>query len=230
MRRAGGETEKLERRNQILSLADSLCQSHAYEEIRMTDLAHEAGIAKGTLYLYFPSKESLFLALSLERLNTVFAEIENRLSMAGAGKLNASLLAHIVAAGISKDLCLPRLLSDLHSELEKRVPYKEALEFKQRLAGYIEKAGSALSKLYPVLSPESAKKFFLYLYAQIVGLSHLTDISPFMKKISSEPGLEVFKLGFAESLEESARLFLQGLELTGSPALARQSAIPRRKP
>lgn len=218
MKRAGGEAEKLERRKGILALADRLCREQGYEEIRMTDLAREAGLAKGTLYLYFPSKESLFLALSAEKLNAVFAEIEQNLKAAAAkGRLSADLVARAVAGGISKDLCLPHLLSDLHTELEKRIPYKEALEFKQSLAAYIEKAGAELSRLYPILTPQAAKKFFLYLYAQIVGLSHLTDISPFMKKIGSEPGLEIFRLGFAESLEESVRILLKGLEPALSP-------------
>jgi AcrR family transcriptional regulator len=181
----------------------------------MADLAREAGVAKGTLYLYFPSKESLFLALLDERLRAAFEGLGARLEEASPrGEmpgLDPREVAREVAAALSADLALPRLLAILHAELEKKVAYEEALGFKRRLAAFIAEAGAALSRAYPALSPEGGRKFFLFLYAQIVGLVQLTDISPFMERITAEPGLEVFKLGFARTLEESARLILEGL-------------------
>jgi AcrR family transcriptional regulator len=224
MKRAAGEEDKLVRRGEILILADRLCRKRSYDEIRMADLAREAGIAKGTLYLYFPSKESLFLALLDERLAAAFEGLEARLeaasSRAGGPSLDSGELAREVTAALSRDLALPRLLAILHAELEKKVAYEEALGFKRRLAAFIMGAGMALSRAYPALSPEAGREFFLFLYAQIVGLVQLTDISPFMKRITAEPGLEVFKLGFAQTLEESARLILEGLIDKERPPLA----------
>jgi AcrR family transcriptional regulator len=212
------------RRGEILILADRLCRRRAYDEIRMADLAREAGIAKGTLYLYFPSKESLFLSLLDERLKAAFEGLEASLEAAasrGRGPgLDSGAVAREVAAALSGDLALPRLLAVLHAELEKKVAYDEALSFKRRLAAFIAGSGAALSRAYPALSPEGGRKFFLFLYAQIVGLVQLTDISPFMERITAEPGLEVFKLGFAETLEESARLILEGLIDEERPPLA----------
>jgi AcrR family transcriptional regulator len=197
--------------------------------MRMADLAREAGIAKGTLYLYFPSKESLFLALLDERLAAAFASLKAGLDAASSREgrlpLTSGEIAREVAAILSSDLSLPRLLAVLHAELEKKVAYDEALSFKRRLAAFIMDSGAELSRAYPALSPEAGRKFFLFLYAQIVGLVHLTDISPFMERISSEPGLEVFKLGFAQTLEESARLILEGLINAERPPLAAKKGV-----
>jgi AcrR family transcriptional regulator len=51
-----------------------------YHEVRMDDIAAEAGVAKGTLYLHFKDKEALYLALILDGVRRLLEEIEARLS------------------------------------------------------------------------------------------------------------------------------------------------------
>lgn len=51
------------RRNQILEAATSVFASLGFHKARMEDVAVEAGLSKGTLYLYFESKDHLFRAL-----------------------------------------------------------------------------------------------------------------------------------------------------------------------
>jgi AcrR family transcriptional regulator len=46
----------------ILDAADRLLNQFGYKKMTMDNLAQEIGIAKGTLYLHFPSKEQLVLA------------------------------------------------------------------------------------------------------------------------------------------------------------------------
>jgi len=62
-RRAALETE---RRQQILDAALRLWTRHGFDATTVDALAHEAGIAKGTVYLYFRTKEEL-LAAAVER-------------------------------------------------------------------------------------------------------------------------------------------------------------------
>ncbi|GGG15639.1 TetR/AcrR family transcriptional regulator [Paenibacillus abyssi] len=50
--------------NAILDAAYRLFGTRGYYETKMSDIAEEAGIAKGTLYLYFSSKEELFTAMT----------------------------------------------------------------------------------------------------------------------------------------------------------------------
>ena len=55
----------------ILDAAERLFVRHGYRKSSMDDVAREAGIAKGTVYLHYAGKEALFRAL-LERIgNTV---------------------------------------------------------------------------------------------------------------------------------------------------------------
>jgi AcrR family transcriptional regulator len=50
------------KRNTILDAARGVFSRQGYSASAMDDVAEEAGIAKGTLYLYFKSKEDLYLA------------------------------------------------------------------------------------------------------------------------------------------------------------------------
>ncbi|HEX8744137.1 MAG TPA: TetR/AcrR family transcriptional regulator [Thermoleophilaceae bacterium] len=51
-----------ERRRQLLEAAARAFTERAYDEVSMADLARAAGISKGLLYHYFPSKRDLFTA------------------------------------------------------------------------------------------------------------------------------------------------------------------------
>ncbi len=50
------------RRQEIIAAAIKVFSKHGFEAARAEDIAHAAGIAKGTLYLYFRSKEALYAA------------------------------------------------------------------------------------------------------------------------------------------------------------------------
>ena len=55
-----------ERRAQLLELSTDLFAKHSFDELTMASIAREAGISKGLLYHYFPSKEDLFKAALAE--------------------------------------------------------------------------------------------------------------------------------------------------------------------
>jgi len=59
------KTEKaLERRNRIMDAGLKLCLSHGMRGTTMEALAKEAGIAKPTLYSYFPDKMAVYAAIA----------------------------------------------------------------------------------------------------------------------------------------------------------------------
>ncbi len=60
---ADGDTEGPTKSDAIIEAADRLFARFGFRRTAMDDIAREAGVAKGTLYLYFTSKEALFRAL-----------------------------------------------------------------------------------------------------------------------------------------------------------------------
>jgi len=65
------EREKVQRRNAILDAAEKLFFSKGYDNVSMDEIAKEVELAKGTLYLYFKNKDSLFFAIALRRARSV---------------------------------------------------------------------------------------------------------------------------------------------------------------
>jgi AcrR family transcriptional regulator len=55
-----------DRRQRILQVATELLEAREYERIQIRDVADAAGVALGTLYRYFPSKEQLFANVLLD--------------------------------------------------------------------------------------------------------------------------------------------------------------------
>ena len=73
--RARSEEQKTLRRNAVLKVAELYFLEVGYEAFSMSHLAKRAGVAKGTLYLYFETREEIFLTLyeqSLIRWSQIF--------------------------------------------------------------------------------------------------------------------------------------------------------------
>lgn len=63
------EREKEYRKNQILSAAEKLFLTYGYENVTMDGIAKECELSKGTLYLYYKSKEELFYTLVIKEMD-----------------------------------------------------------------------------------------------------------------------------------------------------------------
>jgi TetR/AcrR family transcriptional regulator len=71
------ERERLQRQEAIIDAAEEVFFDKGYKNSTMEDVAAEAELSKGTLYLYFKSKEHLYLAISLRGIKILgqyFAE------------------------------------------------------------------------------------------------------------------------------------------------------------
>ena len=74
--RARTVEQKAQRRNAVLEAAEKFLLEVGYEAFSMSNLAKNIGLAKGTLYLYFETREEIFLTLyeqSLLRTSDIFA-------------------------------------------------------------------------------------------------------------------------------------------------------------
>src|SRR5207302_2286127 len=63
MHRSLKEKQRQEREALILQAAEEVLAEKGYHETSMDEIAARVGIAKGTVYLHFPSKEDLVVAL-----------------------------------------------------------------------------------------------------------------------------------------------------------------------
>src|SRR3954453_23130953 len=82
-----------QRRHSILSAARTVFARQGYASTVVEDIARQAEIAKGTLYLYFPSQEQIYLAALLEAVQRL--DDETRAAMGAADTWRDKLGAYI---------------------------------------------------------------------------------------------------------------------------------------
>jgi len=63
-----------QRKEQILRCAKKLFAEKGYYQTQISDIQHEAGVARGTIYQYFKNKDHIFMTL-LENLHTEMREV-----------------------------------------------------------------------------------------------------------------------------------------------------------
>ena len=84
-----------ERRDAILAAALEEFAASGFAATRLEDVARRAGVAKGTIYLYFRDKESLFQELVRAMLSPVIAGIENAQVRDVPARMIAEMIADI---------------------------------------------------------------------------------------------------------------------------------------
>ncbi|MEA2404324.1 MAG: hypothetical protein QOE08_971, partial [Thermoleophilaceae bacterium] len=84
-----------ERRRRLLETGARVFTERSYGEVSMSDLAREAGISKGLLYHYFPSKRDFFTATLAAAANELAAVTDPDPALPPAEQLAASLDAYL---------------------------------------------------------------------------------------------------------------------------------------
>jgi AcrR family transcriptional regulator len=79
------EREKERRRQQIMVAAKRVFSDRGFTKATMEDIAQEAELSPGTLYLYFKNKEELYASLSLRILQYLLLRIEHVNAIKGSG-------------------------------------------------------------------------------------------------------------------------------------------------
>ncbi len=107
------EEERREVRAQrILDAAMTLILHYGYHKTTLEDIAREAGVGKGTLYLHWNTREALFAALMLREKVAMAADIQQRLSHDPEGATLRGLLKHATLALLQRPLLKAVLLRD----------------------------------------------------------------------------------------------------------------------
>lgn len=70
----------IDKRSLILDAALRTFAKRGYSETKVAEIAAEAGVAEGTLYNYFKSKEELLLALFDEKWNIIINDIRKKIN------------------------------------------------------------------------------------------------------------------------------------------------------
>lgn len=199
MPRARSAEAKLARREQILSAAVELLAHERFEHLTMASVAHAAGLAKGTPYLYWRTKEELFLAALQEEYGAFLAGLKVAIRAApGTPEGVASAMV---------DELLPRqrlmsMIGLLHVVLEHNASVEAVLGFKRALVlGGLE-AGIALNERLPWLPIDRAARLLVRVHGAIVAYRQMADPPEAIRKALEHPDLALLRVDLATDLRE----------------------------
>jgi AcrR family transcriptional regulator len=209
--RARKDEDKEARRQLILDEALKLYTGTSYAEVKMADVAERAKLAKGTVFLYFPTKEALFLALLEELLFAWFEKLRGLLDCAEE-RWRGARLARTVAESLEGEEALTRLLTLLQTVLEQNVTTEQVRGFKERLLEAVAGTGVLLEQRLAFLKPGEGGRFFIHLHALVAGLRQMADVPPVAREVLDAPHMAPLRVDFTRELTDALTTLLRGLE------------------
>jgi AcrR family transcriptional regulator len=211
--RAISPEQKQERRRAILDAALQLFQETPFDAIGMGEVARRAAVAKGTVYLYFKTKEELFLALQSEAFESWFDEMDARLKEMQAAQESCTVdrFVDLVGRSIQDRPAMIRLIAISHAVLERNIDFSAALGLKQALRSRITQTGSLLEACLPFLKPGEGAQLLLRIYALVIGIQSVAEPTPIVQQALEKPGMECFKINFLDEFSEILTALLNGL-------------------
>ena len=166
--RAVHSEDKHERHHAILDAAERLLGRAPERVANVAEVADEAGLAKGTVYLYFPSKDELLLAVHERRVDEFFRALDRLLASPTPVSLTA-IMALTREHMIDRSTFLP-LATRCFGVVQTEVPRETALAFKARMMERLASAGAGLERHFSELPPGGGIALLRHSYALIVGL------------------------------------------------------------
>lgn len=216
MRRATRDEDKAARRASLCASGWELFQARPFEAINVQDVATQAGLAKGTFYLYFTTKEELFLSIQAEQFAAWFDRLDASLGALPPHSTPEAVASAIVAT-LAGEPALLRLLSITHAILERNAGPEPIARLKHQLHERLHITGTILERQFPQLRPGEGPLLLLRAYALVVGLFSMAEPSPAARAaIDSDPSLALFAIDFPAELSAALAALLHGAALAAS--------------
>ncbi len=195
----GGGAAKRER---ILRAAIKIFSHKGFFNSKVSEIAHAAGVADGTIYLYFKNKDDLLISLFEEKMGEIVADIRGKVAAADGplSRLKIFIENHmdllVREAGLIEVIQIE--LRQSNKFMKEYVPVK-FLEYLDVLGGILE-AGKSEGMFRPDLNVKTARRAIFGALDEI-SLAHVLS-----RKRKYEP---------AKAAAEIYRIFADGLCAAG---------------
>lgn len=204
-RRAVSETDKAARREAILAAAETQLRDAGFEAFSMEVLARTLGVARGTLYRYFATREAVLLELYLvqrSRFATAMTAAANR------GMDDADFVERWYELA-SRDPLFLMLQARLGSVIERNIPAERLIAAKRAMRTEMTAFAASLADGLAI-DPERARRLVVGLVALLLGAAEL-DNAPRLTGLPSDITDTMTQFASRRVFTDNARLILDGL-------------------
>jgi AcrR family transcriptional regulator len=210
--RARRDEDKAERVGAILAAARELWSRSSWNEFSVGAVAARAGIVKGTVYLYFPSKERLLLAVFESSLDEYCSDVDRDLAQRHS-RWSATHVAETLAKHLRHRDPFLRLFPLLGPILEHNVDALSALSFKRLLLERLSATGQLIERRARMLHEGDGLRFLLRVTAFLTGLAAMAFPSPVIEGVIEQDWqLRALRIDLHREFVEGATALLRGME------------------
>jgi AcrR family transcriptional regulator len=196
------------RPSEIIEAAIAIFAERGFGAARLEDVARRAGVAKGTVFVYFPTKDDLFRAVAqtvltshLERLQGAAADLDRPIAelvpmllMQAAAVIGEGRLPAMMRLLVSESRQFPDLARVWHDEVVSKVLGLLTMAIERAQARGEIKPGNARLYAFSIIGPMLASALFREVFRDTAPLPDLRELA-----------------------EQHARTILDGLLLPDSP-------------
>jgi AcrR family transcriptional regulator len=188
-----------ETKKRILEAAQKLFARKGYEGTTTRELAHEAGVAEGTIFRHFPNKKAILVEVATAGWVELLTDLLTELSEMGSYKAVAQVMRHrMLNFRANSDMMRVCFLeAQFHPDLRDRIQSEVIGKMTDVAEAFFQ---SAMDKgVYRKINPKIVAQVFLGMFA-IAGFSDNTLLEP-----NSSPQV------LLEMAEGIADIFLNGV-------------------
>lgn len=197
MLRARDDREKEARSHSIVVAAERLFVARHDRLPTVLEVARETGIAKGTIYLYFPTKETLFLRLFEWRADEWIDDLHRIISSTDQVVDGAAIVKAIIAYPLANSVVLD-LASYSATLLESNIAPETSLAFKARLGERLGRVGQIIAAREPRRAADATTMLLIRSYAYLIGVWQLVELPASLREARRESHLPLFDPTFED--------------------------------
>jgi TetR/AcrR family fatty acid metabolism transcriptional regulator len=149
-----------DKRSRILDAAIKVFAERGFHSATVAEIAKAAGVADGTIYLYFKGKDDLLLRLFDEKMTELLAEARQEIAREKSAPARLRRFIQLHLALVERN---PDLAAVLIVELRQSAQFLKAAD-RQKLAAYVDliaeivRDGQSSGELVDSVSPSVAKR------------------------------------------------------------------------
>lgn len=196
-RRAVLPEDKSERRAAIVRAAQDLLAGAPMGAFSVEELALRAGLAKGTIYLYFRTREEVLLAVHGAHAQRLFDAVS---AVLDSGRAQARPIVRATLRFLRANPGFLPLAATCRGMLENNVSERAAIEFKLALGSRLGALGARVERLYPGLARGAGVALLMNCYALMIGLWQLADAPACLREALKRRELRMFRIDFEKQL------------------------------
>ena len=210
-KRARTESDKMARSEAIIDAASDLFDKNDYHQITMAIIAREAGVAKGTVFNYFSTKEELFLSLTGKYFTLFFEKLTEILNRSGISvDRTPENLSVAIYEALDSQPQLLRIVVLLSGIIEKNVTYESLNKFKKALLRQIFSIGLLLEQHYRFIPSGSGKQLLMWSYGILIGFQTLANPEDIAQDIIEKENMELFSFDFKQEFTQLIKMIALG--------------------